>query len=45
MGTGDLSSGVKRSVREAGQSPPPSGEVKNAWNYTSTSGTSLSRGG
>jgi hypothetical protein len=33
---GVLSLGVKRTVREADQSPPSSVEVKNEWNYTST---------
>jgi hypothetical protein len=36
MGTGALSSGVKRPVREADQSPPTSTEMKNTWIYTST---------
>jgi hypothetical protein len=33
---GALFLGVKRPVREADHSPPPSAEVKNAWSYTST---------
>jgi hypothetical protein len=33
---GALSLGVRRLGREADHSPPPSAEVKNAWNYTST---------
>jgi hypothetical protein len=33
---GALSVGVKRPVREAEHTPPSSGEVKNAWKYTST---------
>jgi hypothetical protein len=33
---GTLSLGVKRPGREAGHSPPPSAEVKNAWSYIST---------
>jgi hypothetical protein len=36
MGTRDSFPGVKRSGREADQSPPSSAEVKNAWSYTST---------
>jgi hypothetical protein len=31
-----LSSGVKRSGREADHSPPSTSDVKNAWSYTST---------
>jgi hypothetical protein len=36
VGTGSLSSWVKRPGREADHSPPSSVEVKNAWSYTST---------
>jgi hypothetical protein len=32
-----ISSGAKRLEREANHSPPPNPEVKNVWNYTSTS--------
>jgi hypothetical protein len=32
-----LGGGVKRLGREADHSPPSSAEVKNEWNYTSTS--------
>jgi hypothetical protein len=35
-GTGALTLGVKRPEREVDHSSPPSGEVKNAWSYTST---------
>jgi hypothetical protein len=31
-----LSLGVKRPGREADHTPPSSGEIKNAWSYTST---------
>jgi hypothetical protein len=33
---GSLSPEIKRPKREADNSHPPSTEVKNAWNYTST---------
>jgi hypothetical protein len=36
---GALTPGVKRPGREADNSPPSSVEVRNAWNYTSTSPT------
>jgi hypothetical protein len=36
MGTGALSSGVKRPGREVDRSPPTSAEVKRMWIYTST---------
>jgi hypothetical protein len=35
MGPGALSLGIKRPERETDHSPPYSGEVKNAWSYTS----------
>jgi hypothetical protein len=41
---GALSFGVKPPEREADHSPPPSAEVKNAWNYTSTPSTPSWRG-
>jgi hypothetical protein len=36
MGTGALSLGVERPVREADHLPPTSAEFKNMWTYTST---------
>jgi hypothetical protein len=33
---GDLSLGIKRSVREGDHSPPASAEVRNAWSHAST---------
>jgi hypothetical protein len=36
MGTRVLFLKVKRPGREADHSPPSSGEIKNAWSYTST---------
>jgi len=36
MGRGTLSPGEKWPDREAEQSPPSNGKVKNAWIYTST---------
>jgi hypothetical protein len=36
MGTGALSSGLKRPGREADYPPTSNAEVKNAWSYTST---------
>jgi len=35
--SGTLSTGVKRSEREADHTPPSSAEAKNAWSYTSIS--------
>jgi hypothetical protein len=36
IGTGDLSSAVKRPGREVDNSPPTSADVKKMWIYTST---------
>jgi hypothetical protein len=36
LGTVVLLTGVKRTGREAENSPPPSAEVKNTWSYNST---------
>jgi len=35
MGTGALTTGVKRQGREANHSSPSTAEVKNTWSYTS----------
>jgi hypothetical protein len=41
LGTGVLSLGIKRPGRKSDHSPPPTGEIKNAWSYTSTPQTRL----